>query len=121
MITGVSGASLWSQDNKNLVAFYRDVLGLKVMDGGTDGYTAFGNDYNGPWLGIGTHSEVRGKASDQFRHMVGLDSNDLKADYERLKAAGVEFIEPPTDYGGMLIATLKDPEGNLVQLFQAAG
>ncbi len=39
-----------------------------------------------------------------------------------LKGAGVEFIEDPTDYGGdMSIATLKDPEGNLVQLWQYRG
>jgi hypothetical protein len=30
----------------------------------------------------------------------------------------VEFIEPPTAYGDLRIATFKDPEGNLVQLFQ---
>jgi predicted enzyme related to lactoylglutathione lyase len=30
----------------------------------------------------------------------------------------VEFIEQPTEYDGLRIATLKDPEGNLIQLFQ---
>ena len=34
--------------------------------------------------------------------------------------AGVEFIEDPTDYGEIMIATLKDPDGNLVQLFQTS-
>ena len=37
---------------------------------------------------------------------------------KRLKAAGVEFIEEPKDYGTLWLATLKDPEGNLVQLVQ---
>jgi predicted enzyme related to lactoylglutathione lyase len=50
--------------------------------------------------------------------MVGLDSDDVDADFEPLTAAGVEFMEPPTDYGGLRIATLKDPEGNIVQLLQ---
>jgi hypothetical protein len=31
---------------------------------------------------------------------------------------GVEFIEEPTQYDGIRIATLMDPEDNLVQLFQ---
>jgi predicted enzyme related to lactoylglutathione lyase len=54
--------------------------------------------------------------------MVGFESDDLTADWQRLKEAGVEFIEDPTDYGGdMSIATLKDPEGNLVQLWQYRG
>ena len=34
------------------------------------------------------------------------------------KEAGVEFIEEPTDYGAVRIATSKDPDGNLVQLLQ---
>jgi len=50
--------------------------------------------------------------------MVGLESDDVDADFERLTAAGVELIEQPTDYGGLRIATIKDPEGNIIQLFQ---
>ena len=50
--------------------------------------------------------------------MVGLSTDDVTADWKRLKAAGVEFVEDPTDYGQLRIATLKDPEGNLVQLLQ---
>jgi predicted enzyme related to lactoylglutathione lyase len=53
--------------------------------------------------------------------MVALDTDDLDAEYERLKAAGVEFVEAPTESQGEgpRIATMKDPEGNLVQLFSA--
>jgi predicted enzyme related to lactoylglutathione lyase len=50
--------------------------------------------------------------------MIGLESDDITADCQRLKAGGVEFIEDPTDYGDVSIATLKDPDGNLVQLWQ---
>ncbi len=50
--------------------------------------------------------------------MVGLMTDDVRSDFERLKAKGVEFIEEPTNYDQVTIATLKDPEGNLVQLFQ---
>ena len=49
--------------------------------------------------------------------MVGLVSDDLSADWKRLKDAGVEPIQDPTQYDELWIATLKDPEGNLVQLF----
>jgi predicted lactoylglutathione lyase len=35
-----------------------------------------------------------------------------------LKDAGVEFVEDPKDYGNLWLATLKDPEGNLIQLLQ---
>jgi predicted enzyme related to lactoylglutathione lyase len=49
--------------------------------------------------------------------MVGLNSEDIHAEWQRLKEAGVEFVEEPTLYEDLWIATLKDPEGNLVQLF----
>jgi predicted enzyme related to lactoylglutathione lyase len=126
MITGVAGVAIWSEDSKKLMPFYRDVLGLpEVHMEGEDpeesanaGYFSFGQQ-DGPWLGLGTHSEVKGRASDPYRHMVGLRTTDVHADVARLKGLGVEFIEDPKDYGGgFWIATLKDPEGNVVQLFQ---
>ena len=45
---------------------------------------------------------------------------DLLADpkAELLKAAGVEFVQDPNSEDGLILATLKDPEGNLVQLYQ---
>jgi predicted enzyme related to lactoylglutathione lyase len=106
----------------NLLPFYRDVLGLKVVDQ-SEGFVVFGEDQSdSAALGLGTHSEVHGRNSDPARHMVGLESDDLTADWQRLKGAGVEFIEDPTNYGDdMSIATLKDPEGNLVQLWQYRG
>lgn len=120
MITGLSGASIWSQDLNNLLPFYRDTLGLKVAVEST-AFVVLGDSADAPALGLGTHSEVKGTASDPYRHMVGLGSDDLDADYRRLQAAGVEFIEPPTEYDGLRIATLRDPEGNLIQLFQPTG
>ena len=50
--------------------------------------------------------------------MVGLETDDVDAEWKRLEAAGVEFVEKPTDYGQLRIATLRDPEGNVVQLRQ---
>jgi predicted enzyme related to lactoylglutathione lyase len=111
MITGLAGASIWSEDLNNLLPFYRDVLGLKVSVE-TPGFVVLGG------IGLGTHSDVRGRNADPARHMVGLTTSDITTDWKRLKDAGVEFVEPPTDYGDLAIATLKDPEGNLVQLFQ---
>jgi predicted enzyme related to lactoylglutathione lyase len=122
MLKGLGGATIWSEDLNNLIPFYRDVLGLKVAYE-VPGFVGFGEraeggGYLSAYLGIGTHSEVKGKTSDPFRHMVGLESDDVDADFERLTAAGVEFIEKPSDSGGLRIATLQDPEGNVVQLFQ---
>ncbi|HXD95301.1 MAG TPA: VOC family protein [Candidatus Acidoferrum sp.] len=116
MIKGLRGATIWSEDVNNLLPFYRDVLGLPVGVQ-IDGFVVLG-DLGKPTLALGTHSQVRGRNADPARHMVGLTTDDVDADCKRLKGAGVQFVEDPTDYGGLRIATLKDPEGNLVQLLQ---
>ena len=116
MIRGLDGATIWSEDLNRLLPFYRDLLGFKVGLQ-TEGFVVLG-DPGPPRLALGTHSEVRGRNMDPARHMVGLSTDDVDADWKRLKAAGVEFVEDPTDYGTFWIATLKDPEGNLLQLLQ---
>jgi predicted enzyme related to lactoylglutathione lyase len=116
MIKGLAGATIWSADVNNLLPFYRDLLGLEV---GLQipGFVVLG-ELGGPVLSLGTHSDVRGRNADPARHMVGLITDDVDADWKRLKGAGVEFVENPTDYDQLRIATLKDPEGNLIQLLQ---
>ena len=118
MIKGLRLSSIWSADLNNLLPFYRDVLGLKVgME--SPGFVILG-DPSGPTIALGTHSEVRGEAPDPARHLVAFDTDDVQAEHARLKSAGVEFVEEPNRQGEMWIATLKDPEGNLLQLFQFA-
>jgi Glyoxalase/Bleomycin resistance protein/Dioxygenase superfamily len=113
MIQGLRGASIWSQDVKNLLPLYRDALGLKS---GFEGpaFVLLG-ELGAPALALGTHRVVHGPNADAARHMVGLATDDVRTDGKRLKGAEVEFVEDPTDYGNLRIATLKDPEGNLVQ------
>jgi predicted enzyme related to lactoylglutathione lyase len=117
MIKHFAGASIWSSDLNNLLPFYRDVLGVKVVMESPDFVVLGAEEPGAPTLGLGTHSEVRGSNADPARHMVGFATDDLAGDWKRLKDAGVEFVEDPTDYGILSVATLKDPEGNLVQLF----
>lgn len=117
MIKGFSFASVWSSDVNNLLPFYRDTLGLKPTTE-TEGFVVFAGP-NGAAFGLGSHSEVSGKNQDSARHMVGFDVDDIQAEFQRLKSQGVEFIEEPNDQGGgFWLATFKDPEGNLVQLYE---
>jgi catechol 2,3-dioxygenase-like lactoylglutathione lyase family enzyme len=46
----------------------------------------------------------------------GVD--DLGAEYERLRTAGVHFTQPPVDMGPVKTAVLDDTCGNLIQLAQ---
>jgi len=119
MIKGLSTAGIWSEDiQKKLLPFYRDVLGLKVAVD-TPEFVVFGQP-QGPAVTLGTHSEVHGDNKDAARHMVGLLTDDVQGDYERLKKKGVEFLGEPEKFPQATVATFKDPEGNYVQLLQFA-
>lgn len=44
--------------------------------------------------------------------------DDVHAEYERLRAAGVVFTQPPVPMGPVITAVLDDTCGNLIQLAQ---
>ena len=115
MIKGFDGVTLWSSDLNQLLPFYRDLMGLPVALE-SPGFVILG-EFENPRLCIGTHSEVHGRPADPYRWLLRFESTDLRADLDRLRAAGVEIIEGPNDQGGgFWLGTVKDPEGNLVQL-----
>jgi predicted enzyme related to lactoylglutathione lyase len=115
MIGKMSGAVIWTDDLARLAAFYKDTMGLEKSFENEE-FVVLGD------LGIGKHSEVHGKARDPYRIMLGFDVDDAQAEYKRLKDKGVEFIREPSlePDGQLTIATLKDPDGNIIQLFQSA-
>jgi predicted enzyme related to lactoylglutathione lyase len=49
---------------------------------------------------------------------TSFEVDDLKAEFERLRARGVEFTTPPTQAGPVWRAVLLDTCGNLIQLHQ---
>ena len=110
----LNGVMLNSEEPARLAALYTAVLGEPSYH--QDDW--YGYETGAGSLMIGPHSEVHGRNADPARHMVALTTDGVDADCKRLKAAGVQFVEDPTDYGGLRIATLRDPEGNLVQLLQ---
>lgn len=115
MISRINSVLIWSEDVNRLVPFYRDVLGLKAEMQGE--FAVFSLD--GVALVIGKHSDVHGRSSDPYRVMVNFQVADCQAEYEQLRQQGVEFIRPPSEEGdGFTIATLLDPDGNVLQLFE---
>jgi predicted enzyme related to lactoylglutathione lyase len=47
-------------------------------------------------------------------------TQDIRAEIETLKSAGAEVLDDPKDVGGgLLVAVLKDADGNLIGLAQA--
>jgi predicted enzyme related to lactoylglutathione lyase len=118
VIKGLCSAGIWSEDiQKELLPFYRDVVGLQANMESPE-FAVLGSNPSGPFVTLGTHSKVKGKNPDPARHMVGLEVDDVQTEFERLKAKGVVFIEEPNEQGGIWVATFLDPEGNYIQLLQ---
>src|SRR5258708_4749913 len=103
MIGGLAGTTIFSKDHTKLAPFYRDVVGLEVH-GEEPGATVFGPE-NAALLLIGMHSDVRGRAKEPTRQIPSLLSDDVRADYSRLRAKGVEFLGEPTTEGPATVAT----------------
>lgn len=116
MLTGLAATTLFSEDHSRLVPFYRDTLGLPVQVD-DDGETIFGSE-GGPLLVISSHNEIRGSAKEPQRQIPVLRSTDTRADHARLSAAGVVFLGEPEVSGPFTVATLRDPDGNLVNIMQ---
>jgi len=112
------------------LTFYTDVLGLvKKTDFSKGPYR---------WLTVGSTEEPDGTQLhlesntnpaaaayqqamfQQNQPAIMFNTDDVKGDYERIKARGAEFTMPPTSVTGATIAQVKDTCGNLVQLTQLA-
>jgi predicted enzyme related to lactoylglutathione lyase len=70
-------------------------------------------------LNLGLHDRVHGASRDPYRVMVHLGVSDIHQMYQRLCQERVQFIRPPEqEHWGGWIATLQDPDGNVLQLLQ---
>jgi len=116
MIQGLAGTLIFSEDHKKLVPFYRDTIGLVVEDDGPS-ECVFASS-TGARLLLGTHSKVHGSSREPDRMIPTLLADDVRAEYARLKAAGVDLVGAVTQHGPATFATFRDPEGNLVNLIQ---
>lgn len=123
--------TIYVDDQEKALRFYTDVLGFaKKDDYSNDGYrwltVTSAADPHGIELQLALDDSPSAKAFqqanfEQSHPAIMFYAADVKAEYERLKAAGAEFTMPPTDVGyGSIIATLKDTCGNLIQLTELA-
>ena len=117
-IGGIAGVLIWTAAERfdAMARFYRDQLGLTPRTSKAD-FINF--DWGGVRLSVSVHDRVHGVTREPFRIMVNLAVDDIDAVHARLCAAGVVFTRPPEreDWGGW-VASLADPDGNLIQLMQ---
>ncbi len=117
MIAAVVGITLWTDDLDRLYPFYHDLLQLPLHSNHGD-FIAFQLGKN-MRFNIGLHDGVQGPAKDPFRIMPHLGVENIHEEHRRLTEAGVEFLRlPEQEAWGGWVATLKDPDGNILQLLQ---
>ena len=122
--------TVYVDDQEKALRFYTDVLGFAKK----------ADFSNGPyrWLTVGSAEEPDGTqlqlalnnnpAAKTYQQALFQQSqpaamfftDDVKGDYEQIKANGAVFTMPPTDVTASTIAMLNDTCGNLIQLTQLA-
>jgi predicted enzyme related to lactoylglutathione lyase len=103
-----------SENPDQLVTYYTRLFGEATWkDGGYTGWMIGSGAVT-----IGPHDQVRGKNAHPGRIIWNIESPDVRADFERFKAAGAIVIRDPYGFEGEdgLIATLADPDDNYFQL-----
>ena len=105
-----------SEDAASLAAFYTKLFGDPIWN--ESGYTVW--QLGSGSVTVGPHSEVTGRNAQPGRLIWNIESEDVRADFERFKAAGATVIQEPygMDEGseGGRIATFADPDDNYFQL-----
>lgn len=107
-----------SEDPQRLAVYYTKLFGEPGWnEGGFVGWQV-----GSGFVSVGPHDQVKGRNPQPGRVMWNIESADVKADFERLKAAGATVIREPYQPGEApeaWIATFCDPDDNYFQLLSA--
>ncbi len=98
-----------------LAAFYEKVLG-KPAEMADEGSGFYGWQAGAAYFSVLDHSEMGGRTKDPGRVLINFETQQVKEEFERIRALGAAVIREPYEMGGGWIATLADPDGNLFQL-----
>jgi predicted enzyme related to lactoylglutathione lyase len=122
--------SVYVDDQDKALRFYTEVLGFaKKADFSNGPYrwltVASPEEPEGTELQLALNSNPAAKAYQQAMFQQSQPAamfftDDVKGDFERMKASGAEFTMPPTDVTASIIAMLNDTCGNLIQITQLA-
>jgi len=120
--------SVYVDDQDKALHFYTEVLGFaKKTDFSQGPYrwltVVSPEDADGTELQLALNSNPAAKAYQQALFQQNQPAamfftDDLQADYDRMKASGAVFTMPPTDVTASTIAMLNDTCGNLIQVTQ---
>jgi predicted enzyme related to lactoylglutathione lyase len=120
--------SVFVDDQEKALRFYTEVLGFqKKADFSNGPYrwltVASAEEPDGTELQLALNNNPAAKTYQralfqQNQPAAMFFTDDIDADYERMKASGAQFTMPPTDVTASKIAMVNDTCGNLVQITQ---
>jgi len=120
--------SVYVDNQDKALRFYTEVLGfMKKADFSNGPFrwltVASPEDSDGTELQLALNNNPVAKTYQQALFQQSQPAamfftDDLQADYERMKARGAEFTMAPTDVTASTIAMLNDTCGNLIQITQ---
>lgn len=123
--------SVYVDDQEKALRFYTEVLGfVKKADFSNGPFrwltVASPQEADGTQLQLALNNNPATKAYQQAifaqsQPAAMFSSDDVQADYERMKSRGAVFTVPPTDVTASKIAVVNDTCGNLIQLTQLVG
>jgi predicted enzyme related to lactoylglutathione lyase len=122
--------TLFVDDQEKALRFYTEVLGFTKKTDFSQGLYRWltvtsPEDPQGPELQLALDNNPAAKAYqqamfEQRQPAAMFFTDNIKADYERIKSKGADFTMPPTDVTASTIAMLNDTSGNFIQLTQLA-
>jgi predicted enzyme related to lactoylglutathione lyase len=120
--------SVYVDDQNKALCFYTEVLGFVKKAEFSQGpfrwlTVASAEEPDGTELQLALNDNPAALAYQQARFQQNQPAamfftDDLQAEYERMKAHGAEFTMPPMDVTASKIAMLNDTCGNLIQVTQ---
>jgi predicted enzyme related to lactoylglutathione lyase len=120
--------TVYVDDQEKALRFYTEVLGfVKKADFSQGAYrwltVASPDEPDGTELQLARNDNPAANVYQQAIFQQGQPAamfytDDVQADYERMKGRGAAFTMPPTDVTGSRIAMLNDTCGNLIQVVQ---
>jgi lactoylglutathione lyase len=118
MIDGLGGVLVYTSLERfpAMRAFYVEALGLRPRSD-RDGFVNF--ELGEQRLTVSVHADLSTANRDPLHVMINLTTTDIRDDYTTAVAAGAASVRAPEPepWGGV-VATLLDPDGNVVQLLQ---
>lgn len=131
----VSNCQLWVHDQDEALAFYTEKLGFEVHEDVTmpelGGFRWLSVRLPGAETGIvlmaipgapiiddETREQINVLMAKGFAGTVFFTTDDVYADFEALKARGLEFVDEPFEQPYGIDCSFRDPSGNNFRLAQ---